>query len=111
MTRASTYVTETGVAVSLCSDSAMLRLGVSEAVAIRQDLLGARFRTTSALLAIMSRAEGLLLRVCCECRSVLGVRDADGAKGGISHGYCPPCYETVTAAAFASCRTIRKEEN
>lgn len=85
------YATEAGTVVILGSDSAVLRLGIKSAAALRQDLLGQRFRTTVALLAMMVRAEGMLLRVCSYCEDVLGVLDANGAGTGITHGICLPC--------------------
>lgn len=33
--------------------------------------------------------QNLLIRVCCECHKVLGVKPAQ--KPGITHAYCGPC--------------------
>ena len=35
----------------------------------------------------------ILISTCCECKRHYGVKDAQGADGGISHGLCKKCLE------------------
>jgi len=33
----------------------------------------------------------ILISVCCECKKAYGVKNAQGARGGESHGLCAAC--------------------
>ena len=36
-----------------------------------------------------------IISVCCVCSRVYDVKPAQGAAGGLSHGYCDPCLGTI----------------
>lgn len=37
----------------------------------------------------------ILITQCCYCLRFTGVKDAQGAPGGVSHGICMECWERV----------------
>lgn len=46
--------------------------------------------------ALVHATEPFMIRACCACGRVLGTKPCIPAmRGTISHGYCPPCAETV----------------
>jgi hypothetical protein len=50
-----------------------------------------------ASVARVAARRGELVSQCLECSSLHSVVSSAGADGGISHGYCRPCFAAIEA--------------
>jgi hypothetical protein len=55
-----------------------------------------------ALLNVVGKLFGLIIRLCSFCGRFLGLKSAAGAPGGVSHGMCNPACDKAVEYGYGN---------